>query len=152
MRIKRKGFIGFHTPLGGIMIGHAEEKDIAGILALDGHIEERTLRDKIRRDEVYIVREGNEIVGTLRYSLFWDNTPFMNMLKIKEAYQKKGLGSSLVLFWEKEMMQEKHACVMTSTQADESAQHFYRKIGYVDIGGFVLPNEPLEIMLYKNFG
>jgi ribosomal protein S18 acetylase RimI-like enzyme len=132
------------------MIGHAEEKDIAGILAIDGHIGENTLRQKIGRNEVYVIREGDEIVGTLRYSLFWDNTPFMNMLKVKEACRNKGLGSSLVEFWEREMMRAKHACVMTSTRSDENAQHFYRKIGYADIGGFVLPNEPLEIMLYKS--
>lgn len=39
--------------------------------------------------------------------------------------------------------------VLTSTQADETAQHLYRKRGYRDIGGFVLPGEPLELMLLK---
>ena len=28
--------------------------------------------------------------------------------------------------------------VMTSTQVDEEAQHFYRKLGYKDAGGFVV--------------
>ena len=32
----------------------------------------------------------------------------------------------------------------------EEAQFFYRKIGYVDNGALLLlPNEPLEIILYK---
>ncbi|NLV92595.1 MAG: GNAT family N-acetyltransferase, partial [Firmicutes bacterium] len=39
--------------------------------------------------------------------------------------------------------------VMTSTQADEEGQHFYRKLGYRDIGGFVLPGEPLELIMIK---
>ncbi len=39
---------------------------------------------------------------------------------------------------------------MTSSLANELAQHFYRKNGYQDIGGFVLPEEPLEIIFYKS--
>jgi hypothetical protein len=39
--------------------------------------------------------------------------------------------------------------VMTSTLANEEAQHFYRKNGYKDIGGFVLPDEPLELLFIK---
>ena len=38
---------------------------------------------------------------------------------------------------------------MTSTQADEAAQHFYRHLGYADIGGFLLPGEAYELLLYK---
>jgi len=38
---------------------------------------------------------------------------------------------------------------MTSTQSDESGQHFFRKVGYEDVGSLLLPPEPLEIMLMK---
>ena len=39
--------------------------------------------------------------------------------------------------------------VLTSTLSNEEAQHFYRKLGYKDIGGFVYSNEPLEIVFQK---
>jgi hypothetical protein len=35
-------------------------------------------------------------------------------------------------------------CVMTSAQADESAQHFYRKLGYRDAGCLILDQPPLK--------
>ncbi len=38
---------------------------------------------------------------------------------------------------------------MTSTQANESAQNFYRKLGYKDAGCLLLEKEPLEIFLMK---
>jgi len=41
--------------------------------------------------------------------------------------------------------------VMTSTQSDEQAQHFYRKIGYIDSGCLLLFKEPAEIFLVKYF-
>ena len=55
--------------------------------------------------------------------------------------------------WENEMRGRGYDLVMTSTQADETAQHFYRKLGYQDIGGFVLPfpghEQPTELILAK---
>jgi ribosomal protein S18 acetylase RimI-like enzyme len=42
---------------------------------------------------------------------------------------------------------------MTSSLANEFAQHFYRKLGYKDIGSFLIEtkghNEPLELILHK---
>ena len=52
---------------------------------------------------------------------------------------------------ETEMKNQGFGLVMTSTQVDESAQHFYRKLGYKDCGGFVIdiPNyeQPMEMFL-----
>ena len=42
---------------------------------------------------------------------------------------------------------------LTSTRADEDAQHFYRKLGYKDCGGFVIDiqgyEQPMELLLIK---
>lgn len=73
----------------------------------------------------------------------------MNMLYLLDNERGKGNGSRLVIFWENEMKQKNYEFVLTSTQSNEEAQFFYRKIGYVDSGALLLPNEPLEIILYK---
>jgi len=43
--------------------------------------------------------------------------------------------------------------VMTSTRVDEQAQHFYRKLGYMERGSLCLDNtpfaQPQEIFLLK---
>lgn len=38
---------------------------------------------------------------------------------------------------------------MTSSMSDESAQHFFRKLGYRDAGALLLPDETLEILFLK---
>ena len=73
----------------------------------------------------------------------------MNMLYLLDNERGKGNGSRLVIFWENEMKQKNYEFVLTSTQSNEEAQFFYRKIGYVDSGALLLPNEQLEIILYK---
>ncbi len=86
----------------------------------------------------------------MRFNLFWDNIPFMNLLFILEEQRGKGYGKKMVEFWEHEMAKQGYKSVMTSTQSDEEAQLFYRRLGYADRGALVLPDEPLEIIFYKN--
>lgn len=39
-------------------------------------------------------------------------------------------------YWESDMKNQGYGMVMTSTQVDEEAQHFYRKLRYKDCVGF----------------
>ncbi len=131
------------------MIRYANENDIEIISKYDKHISKEELVNIIKLKRVIVMYEDNKFVGWLRYNLFWDNTPFMNMLYLLDNERGKGKGSRLVIFWENEMKQKNYEFVLTSTQSNEEAQFFYRKIGYVDSGALLLPNEPLEIIFYK---
>ncbi len=131
------------------IIRYANENDIEIISKYDKHISKEELANIIKLKRVIVMCEDDKFVGWLRYNLFWDNTPFMNMLYLLDNERGKGNGSRLVIFWENEMKQKNYEFVLTSTQSNEEAQFFYRKIGYVDSGALLLPNEPLEIFLYK---
>jgi ribosomal protein S18 acetylase RimI-like enzyme len=73
----------------------------------------------------------------------------MNLLHVRRELRGHGLGTRLVEFWESKMGESGYEGVMTSTLADENAQHFYRKLGYEDCGCLLLPGEPLEILFLK---
>ena len=55
--------------------------------------------------------------------------------------------------WEEDMKSQRYGMLLTSKQVDETAQHFYRKLGYKDCGGFVIdiPRyvQPMELFLIK---
>lgn len=74
----------------------------------------------------------------------------MNMLYLSEKNRNRGIGKELVAFWENEMKKNGYEMIMTSTLSNEKAQHFYRKLGYKDVGCIILENEPLEIIFTKN--
>ncbi len=131
------------------IIRYGEEKDIEELCRLDSHISKAELEQKISRREYLLMVEGDSIIGYLRYGLFWDEYPFMNLLYILDPFRGKGLGSDLVRYWEEEMLKKQYGLVVTSTQSDEDSQHFYRKLGYKDIGSFTFPGEWLELMLVK---
>ncbi len=105
--------------------------------SLDHHLPQAEFENKVRMRQGYILMLDDKPAGLLRYQLFWDNTPFCTMLFIEEKYQKKRYGKQLMEYWEKDMKKQGYGMVLTSTRADENAQHFYRKLGYKDCGGFV---------------
>ena len=133
------------------MIRYAGVQDFAVLKEHDKHISESELRNIILAKRVFVMYQGDNFVGWLRFGLFWDNIPFMNMLYILDGYRGKGNGKKLVSFWEKEVEKEGYSHVLTSTQSNEQAQFFYRKIGYTECGALLLPKDPLEIFFLKDF-
>ena len=133
-----------------MIIRFAERSDTAYLAALDAHISVDELENIVKLKRVYIAEESGNLVGWLRYGLFWDNTPFMNMLYILEEYRGIGLGRRLVQRWEMDMKRLGYSIVMTSSPSDEYSQHFYVKLGYKATGGFMPKGEPFELIFIKN--
>lgn len=123
---------------------------------LDKHLPETEFENKVRTKRGYILLLDEKPIGLLRYNLFWDNTPFCTMLFVDPEYQRKGYGKQLMEYWENDMKQQGYGMLLTSTQVDEEAQHFYRKLGYKDCGGFVIDipeyAQPMEMFLLKSIG
>ena len=119
---------------------------------LDCHLPPDRLRECIGNGQVYVLKGGNadcgRIVGLLRYSLFWQTIPFLDLLYLEEAYRRQGYGTMMMQTWEKAMAERGYRYVMTSTQADESAWRFYERLGYRKTGGFFPPDQTAEEFIY----
>lgn len=130
-------------------IRYAGKEDLPLLYSHDRHISAEELQKSVTANRVLIMLNGGNLAGWLRYNLFWDNLPFLNMLYFFEAYRGEGYGGRLVQYWEREMTRAGHREVLTSTLSSERGQFFFRKQGYTDCGSLLLPGEPLEIILRK---
>lgn len=134
-------------------IRKVEQKDKEYWFSLDAHISDEEFDCKVNNQTGYIIWNDNTPIGVLRYNMFWDSVPFVTLIYIKEEQRESGVGKNVMLFWESEMKAKGHNVVMTSTQVDETAQHFYRKMGYKDCGCLVLDipelEQPMEMFLIK---
>ena len=134
-------------------IRFVQMKDNPEWFKLDRHLQENVFEEKVSNKQGYVILEQGKVIGILRFNLFWDNTPFCTLLYIDEAYRGKGYGKLLMEHWEKDMKEKKYGMLMTSTQVDEDAQHFYRKLVYKDCGGFVVDvpgyEQPMEMIMIK---
>ena len=128
------------------MIRLAGEDDLAFLAAHDRHIAAQELARVVQAGRVYIAWEADAPVGWLRWGLFWDNTPFMNLLFVLPQARGQGVAAALVARWEADMHAQGYGVVMTSTASDEDAQGLYRHLGYRAVGGFLPEGEPYELM------
>ncbi len=127
----------------------AQKKDLELLVQLDQHISREILRQTLDAGRILIAEDPGTLLGWLRWSLFWDNTPFMNLLYVLEDSRGQGVGKNLVQAWEAQMYQDGFEILMTSTASNEYAQHFYEKLGYQAVGGFTMPGEPYELIFIK---
>ncbi len=131
------------------MIRYADTDDLNILRKYDTHIQTAQLQLSINEGRVLIAEENASFAGWLRYNLFWDSIPFINMLYFLGSYRNKGWGREILRFFEQEMVKKGYKKILTSTLSSERAQFFYRKNGYMDCGSLILPDEPLEIILMK---
>lgn len=121
--------------------------------SLDNHLPETEFDKKVRDNQGYVLLADDKPVGLLRFNLFWDNTPFCTLLYIDRRHQRQGYGRSLMKRWEQDMKMQGYGMVMVSTQVNEEAQHFYRKLGYKDCGGLTVDvpgyEQPMELFMVK---
>lgn len=132
-----------------IEIRYATMADKEILLSKDSPIKENIWEETIKNNREIIMFVDGVFAGWLRWNLFWDQIPFMNMLYFFEEYRGKGYGTQIVKFWESAMVNLGYDKVMTSSQANEFAQHFYRKLGYQDAGSFFPFCNDLEIIFTK---
>lgn len=136
-----------------VEIRYVQDDDKEFWYSLDKHLPLQQFYNKTRDKMGYVLLEDNKPVGLLRYNLFWDKFPFCTMLFIEQNYQRKGYGRKLMEHWENDMKSKEYGMLLTSTQVDEDAQHFYRKLGYKDCGGLVIDvpefKQPMELFLVK---
>jgi len=115
----------------------------------DRHVSPDVLVDVVSAGRVMVVEVDGLPVGFLRWGLFWDQVPFMNLLWVLPDWRGQGIGTALVDAWEKSQRVAGHSMVLTSTVSAETAQHLYRRLGYIDSGALLLPDEPAELLLRK---
>lgn len=92
-------------------------------------------------------------MGVLSFTILWDNLPFLNLIFVKEEFRGKGIGSKAILAWEEKMRNKGYGMILISTQVDETAQHLYRKLGYIECGSLLFQgtifDQPMEMFMRK---
>ena len=136
-----------------LTIRHATPSDWPFWQTLDGHVDRAMFERKLAAGECYVAERDGAPAGLLRWNLFWDSVPFCTLLYIREDCRGQGVGRALMERWEGDMRALGHGMAMTSTQSDETAQSFYRTLGWRDAGGFAVDvpgyEQPFELILLK---
>lgn len=126
------------------------DQDLPFLGGADTHLSPQDLAHLVSLGRIMVAEVDQNCVGCLRWGLFWDQVPFMNLLFVVPEWRGQGVGTTLVEAWEKDQLAVGHTWVLTSTVSAETSQHFYRRLGYVDSGALLLPDEATELILRKS--
>ena len=117
------------------------------------NLTESEYASKVRDKRCYVLRYEDKPVGYMRYNLIFDFVPFLTCFYVADSHKGKGFGKQAMMHWEDEMRLLGYKMIMVSTQVNEDAQHFYRKLGYKDMGAIVMDippyEQPLEMFMGK---
>lgn len=103
------------------------------------------LEETLASGNIQIITADHTSIGFLSYSILWGTLPFLELIEIQESQRGQKFGESSVRAWERDMGNRGFDLVLTSTNADSNAQHFWRKMGYVDCGALTVRNKPAEV-------
>lgn len=120
----------------------AEDKKF--VMEVDSHVTGLQYEQRVYTKTGYVIWEGGNRAGLMHYSVLWDHLPFLNLIYVQEAYRNRGIATEAMRLWEADMKAQGYKMVLLSTQVDEDAQHFYRKIGYMDCGALLMNGTPFE--------
>lgn len=120
------------------------DEDRAFVMGIDTHVDAAGFRNRVMSQSGFVLRENGQPVGVMHHCVLWDRLPFLNLLYVLEGERGRGFGKKAMEAWEMEMKKRGYKMVLLSTQADETAQHFYRKLGYVDCGCLLFQNTPFD--------
>ena len=120
------------------------DEDMDFVMRIDTHVDASGFRSRVEGKSGFVLWENGQPVGLMHHCVLWDKLPFLNLLCVLEGERGRGLGTIAMESWEAEMKKRGYIMVLLSTQADETAQHFYRKLGYVDCGCLLFQNTPYD--------
>ena len=144
-------------------IVHIEQKDIANLIytvrgqkvMLDSDLakiygyETKRLNEQVKRNitkfpDDFMFELTNDEVQDL-----WSQNATANINAMSRSMPKVFTEQH----WENDMKKQGYGMVLVPTQVDEEAQHFYRKLGYKNCGGFTIDvpgyEQPMEMFMSK---
>ena len=132
------------------MLRAAEDTDLAFLRSFTSGPRDEQLRAQVRDGRLRIIESSEGAVGFIKFYILWEVLPFIEVIIVRDDCRGRGIGRAAIREWEAEMSLRSFQRAIVSTQADETAQYFWRRIGYQDCGYLALPGRPVELFMHRN--
>lgn len=101
----------------------------------DHFISPQIITRKIQNQEVILAELNQQPVGYLRLEYLWSIVPYISLISIESAFQRRGVGRALLDFTIDFLAKGGHQWLYSSSQADEpEPQAWHRHMGFQDCG------------------
>ncbi len=134
-----------------MILRKAEQLDCETISKIERSlVRSSEITNLINLGRILILEAGNgEMIGLLRFNLFWDDIPFLNSLYVRPECENNGYEAKMIDLWETQLKEEGYVTFITSTVSDSPLQTILINLGYKAVGGFCSTENCYEIILKK---
>ncbi len=102
---------------------------------MDHDLERAAVRRKIGLSEIVLAEVREERVGYLRLEYLWSKIPYIGLIRVQEAFRRKGVGHAIIDFLDEFLREKGYKVLMSSSQVNEpSAQEWHRAVGFEECG------------------
>lgn len=96
---------------------------------------------RIYEKRVFIAHHENKPIGLLTYTIWWGNTPFLELIHIQDDFQRQGIGKRLLKEVSKEIQSKKLKKLTSSCEEDNDDSHaFHKALGFEKLNSLMLPH------------
>lgn len=96
---------------------------------------------RLQEKRVFIAKHNNQPIGLICYTVWWGNTPFLELVHIQDKFQRQGIGRSLLIRVAKEIKLEKFKKLISSCENDNNDSHaFHDALGFEKLNSLMLPH------------
>lgn len=117
----------------------AAESDIQDIHSFDNEFLSKRLAECIKEHRIFVLRSKGKVVGVMRYNLFLESIPCLDMLTLDSAYIEKGYIQKMLDYWEFRMRELGYGYVMATMFTDRVENYSSETFAYQKMGAFSLP-------------
>jgi GNAT superfamily N-acetyltransferase len=125
------------------------EADLPFLSTLSSDVSPSVLLKQVTDGRLLLIQVDGQPIGVIKFYVLWETLPFIEVILLLESMRRRGYGTEAVREWEQEMLARGFDCALISTQVDETAQHFWRKLGYADCGSFSVRGKPSELFMQR---
>lgn len=98
----------------------------------------------------YLATIDGQNAGFLNYVIWWGNTPFIELLKVKPAFQRRGVGTALLQAAIQDLKQRGFTQLISSTEViNPLGLSFHHRLNFIKLNSLSLLHG--EEQFYKIF-
>jgi len=96
---------------------------------------------RLDEQRVFIAKRDSKNIGLLCYTVWWGNTPFLELVHIQDDFQRQGIGRALLKEAAKDIQSKKLKHLISSSEAvNNLGNNFHQGCNFEKLNTLALPH------------
>ena len=90
---------------------------------------------------IFLAKHKGQNIGLLSYTVWWGNTPFIELVHVQDSFQRQGIGKKLLKEAAQEIQSKTFKTLISSSEVSNNNGHlFHKAVGFKSLKNLALPH------------